>query len=406
MDALSGRISKKKQRINIVCWNIENADLSGYRFINCDFSAIFLRQVNMDFCTFYNCTFSGCEFHYLSLVKARLKKIECEDIKISDVTMRNSSCSEINICNSNMEKVRIDDCGFSKMTVGSTKIDNMRFKDSTFVELKGYENEILQGEISGLTAEKIYSSHIDAKAVMCIDLKVENSIIELGKLKESKLENSYFDCCKFVSLQFKEIEIERTDFFNGFIKDIDLREFSIEKIGLLHTVLLDCQWPEQRYKVSALGRYKRAPHLLRQPVEDITGISPKLRNEIKTAQLVEETYLSSKAWYNKAWSWFWGITTEYGRSLARLTLVCGSVILLLMVMFFLSYPIENIKQHFGTYLIESCKCVFLSFVGISSIDEQILNYAQNIILIMDRVFGVISTGLWVGVAANKIGSID
>lgn len=77
-----------------------------------------------------------------------------------------------------------------------------------------------------------------------------------------------------------------------------------------------------------------------------------------------------------------------------------------MVMFFLSYPIENIKQHFGTYLIESCKCVFLSFVGISSIDEQILNYAQNIILIMDRVFGVISTGLWVGVAANKIGSID
>lgn len=406
MDVLSGRISKKKQRINIVCWNIEDADLSGYRFINCDFSATFLRQVNMDFSSFYNCTFSGCEFQYLSLVKTHFEKIEWENIKISDVTMRDSSCSEINVCNSYMEQVRIGNCGFEKMTVRNTRINNMSLKDSIFINGKGYENEIIQGEICSIKAEKIYSSHIDAKAVICTGLKMENSIIEIGKIRESKLVNSYFDYSKFISLQFEKIEIERTDFFNGLIKDIDLRELSIEKIGLLHTVLLDCKWPEQGYKVSALGRYKKAPHLLLQPVEDITGISPKLRNEIKTAQLVEETHLSCKAWYNKMWSWFWGITTEYGRSLSRLTLVCGSVIVLLMIMFFFSYPVENIEQNFGTYLIESCKCVFLSFVGISSDEGQILNQTQNIILIVDRVFGVISTGLWVGVAANKIGSIN
>ena len=396
---------QNEQRINIVCWNVEKTNLSGYTFINCDFSAAVMRQVNLDYCSFHNCTFSGCELQYLSLIKTYFEKIEFDNFKIEDITMRDGKSLEIKICNSHLEKISISDCCLRQLTIRKVNVDKVRFRDSRFIEVNGYENGILQGEINSLKAEKIHLCHINMEEVTCTGLKIDNSIIEGGKIIKCQLKNAYINGSKLSSLQFEKLEMEQTDFFNGFLENIDLERFSIEKIGLLHTTLLRCRWPEQRYTVSALGRYKKAQHLLMQPVEDITGISPKLRNEIKIAQLVEETYLSNKVWYSKIWSWFWGITTEYGRSLSRLTLVCVSIIFILMIAFFFSYPIANIKQSIDTYLIVSCKNVLLSFVGISGVDEHTLNYAQNTILIVDRIFGVIFTGLWVGVAANKIGSI-
>ena len=178
-------------------------------------------------------------------------------------------------------------------------------------------------------------------------------------------------------------------------------------IGLMQTTLLNCEWPTQTYKISWRGKYIPSRYLLKQPVEDIIGITPRLRNEIQRAQLVDETHNECKSIFTKMWLWFWGMTTEYGRSLARLTALYAIIIIIMISLFIMYIPIEALNNSFWEYFRESCLYIFFNFIGVSTdFVAFTIGQEQNMLLVIDRIVGIVFIGLWTGIAANKIGSIN
>ena len=59
------------------------------------------------------------------------------------------------------------------------------------------------------------------------------------------------------------------------------------------------------------------------------------------------------------------------------------------------------------YLYNAITTVFINFIGVS-MDNSITTFTneQNILLIIDRILGIVFMGLWIGIATNKIGTID
>lgn len=397
---------KTHNSIEVTCLTLDDINLSGYIFKNCIFSAVIINRVNLDYSSFINCSFTGCEFSYLSLVNMCMNDILLDDVKVLDIILRGSTVLELKIINGKIDEINIDDCNLLNMISVHTEITSVSIQSSSIKRINGKNNCVHKISLLDVQIEELISSHTKIQQINCGSLHMEKSLIERGVVNNGQFNNTYINNSKLIAEIIKNTIVEDFDFLDGLMKKIDVGEISLEKIGLLDTKLVDCEWPSQTYKVSLFGKYQKAKHLLRQPVEDVMGIPSKLRNEIKIAQLVDSTISLNKSWHSRLWLWFWGITTEFGRSLFRLTFICGMALSLLMVVFVFCYPVESIKNSFFETIFTSSKYVFYNFVGISILDTDMLNYYQNLILIIDRTFGILFMGLWAGVAANKIGSID
>ena len=232
--------------------------------------------------------------------------------------------------------------------------------------------------------------------------------INSSKVEETIFKNLHINDSDITDIIIEIPSYSNCSFNNCKLVNQDLISMGISANSFFQSVFLDCKWPSQTYKVGVWGKYTASVNLLKQPVEDIRGVPPKLRNEIQKAQLVDETQRNASTWHSRLWLWFWGITTEYGRSLLRLTNICLAMMLFMIIFFIVfiekdSFCISQMPQ----YLCNSISIIFLNFIGITDENSIVtLTNEQNVLLIIDRILGVVFMGLWVGIATNKIGTID
>ena len=102
----------------------------------------------------------------------------------------------------------------------------------------------------------------------------------------------------------------------------------------------------------------------------------------------------------------WGLTTGYGQSLIRLTAISISIILFLSLIFVVSdgnissWP-NNLKNG-----LNAIGYVFSSFLGLGIKKDIGLCKMQELVLFSTRIFGFFILGLWIGLAANKLGKLS
>lgn len=398
---------KENSRIEISQLYIEEKNMEGYNFINCDFRGAIITDVNFDTCKFINCRFFGCTFKLLSLVGIEVEHVHLQDVEFLNCTIRQASLSDSTIEDGNFERGSISNSKISHFNATNYLIKNCRINHVTIMEISLEKCKISECEFTEIIGT--YAKCKDSEMTGCIyqNIECEAADIQGGKIDNCMFSDIQCENSKLVNVSISNKSVERVCFNYGKIINIDLEKIGIEKIGLMQTTVIDCKWPKQTYKVSFWGKYIPSPYLLYQPVEDLIGVPPKLRNVIQKAQLVEATHVLCDKTYKKVWLWFWGITTEYGRSLVRLTIICLSMIVLMIGCFMLCYPLEELHTQFFRYLADASWNVSLNFIGVSeATSEPVLYSGQNVLLILDRILGIIFMGLWIGIATNKIGTID
>lgn len=399
---------KDHSRIDISQWIISNKDMNGYHFINCDFRGAILSYVNFDSSTFTNCRMFGCSLELLSLVRVKIENIILEDVYIEKCTFRQSSLARVELTRVTGNELTLADSYVKNLDSMELSIKNSRLKRVVEKNIQKKRNTLQNIQVEDILCDGLEISDCRLNRCSCDKVEATNMHIYGGEIDECQITDLQANGSKISGVNIHNLQIEHGNFINGLFIKINLKEIGLEKIGLMQTAVVDCEWPTQTYQISWWGKYIPSKYLLRQPVEDIIGISPKLRHEIQRAQLVDETHKSCKSVFTKMWLWFWGMTTEYGRSLTRLTFLYA-IMLIIMTLLFISYsPSEVLSNSFLECFREGCLYIIFNFIGIS-MDSAIvfsISLEQRIILVVDRIFGIIFLGLWTGIAANKIGSIN
>lgn len=395
-------------RIEISQFRLENIDFTSYEFQNCHFLGVIFSEVNLDKSHFISCFFSGCRIEFSGFVGTICEDINLKNVIITDCIFRQSSFSSMTLNKCNIQKCTLKNSYVEKIISVETNTNNNKLTDVDFIKT----------DMRNCTINKLNGSNLRLQSIRVSNVCINNgALMEIDacnmEVKKNEVKNLVFTNLHINKSEIKDTIIIKSSYSccsynNCILMNQNLIDMGINVNVFFQSAFLDCKWPSQTYKVGLLGKYTPSVNLLKQPVEDITGLPSKLRNEIQKAQLVDETNRKASTWNFKLWLWFWGITTEYGRSLLRLTNTC-LMLMFIMIIFFVLF---NLKESFyisqmPQYLYNAMTLVFFNFIGIS-VDYPILTLTneQNIILIIDRILGVVFMGLWIGIATNKIGTID
>lgn len=399
---------KDHSRIDISQWIISDKDMNGYHFINCDFRGAILSYVNFDSSTFTNCRMFGCSLKLLSLVRVKIENIILEDVHIEKCTFRQSSLAGVELTRVTGNELTVADSQIKNLDCMELSFENSRLKRVVEKNIQRKRNTLQNIQVENILCDGLKISDCRLNRCSCGKVEAKKMHIQGGQIDECQIADLQANDSEISGVDIHNFQIENGNFINGLFIKINLKEIGIAKIGLMQTAIVDCEWPAQTYQISWCGKYIPSKYLLRQPVEDIIGISPKLRKEIQRAQLVDETHRSCKNVFTKMWLWFWGITTEYGRSLTRLTFLYVIMLIIMILLFIVYFPREALSNSLWECFREGSLHVIFNFIGVFMDSATVFSICleQRIILVIDRIFGIIFLGLWTGIAANKIGSIN
>jgi hypothetical protein len=156
--------------------------------------------------------------------------------------------------------------------------------------------------------------------------------------------------------------------------------------------------------------------LLGQAVQDLRGLSPRLRREVADAQYVDELHASATNVLRRIGLRAWGATTVYGQSIARLSIATGLLILTLTTLFFVagssanspnSSPSEAVMETSSAYDAASANqalaAVLEAFFGLGS--DSYAGWSA-VIIVVARVAGFVILGLWISIAAQMLARLS
>ncbi|MCL2642513.1 MAG: pentapeptide repeat-containing protein [Candidatus Bathyarchaeota archaeon] len=421
------------QGVSLKLTNLYRCEFRECTFFKCDFQGVSLKLTNLYRCEFRECTFSHCLFEHAILVGAKLVDCKMTDSEVNDVVVRNADVSGCKIEKPTFKNIEFNLLNLQKTDISAGKISLLRGKQVA-ISLGSFEHiEFESIKIEGIAHEDVKLAGDENKSC-----NVCNLIIKDCSFFDLSLNKTKFTDCEFTDVdvitgifddsnaytceitRFNKNIIQKNNWYSlsftkcnivsGILTDVDLEGLQINKIGLLDSWFIDCTWPEQDYKITCWGEYKRANNLLCQPVEDIKGIDPKKRAEIRQAQLADKRYNEARENpIKRLLMWLWAITSAYGRSLGRLTTSCGFAIVTLWALYLLFSipgPYWQTSELWisgwpsWTYLSSSLWYITRTFIGIGALPTA--NGLQEALLVITRIVGIVFLGLWVAFVANKL----
>lgn len=211
---------------------------------------------------------------------------------------------------------------------------------------------------------------------------------------------------EFVNLSLDGQRLDGSRFSNCLIDNAFVAELSPGETPLVNCTLVRCTWPEQSPSVSWLGRYTPASGLLAQPVQDLSGLPPRLRRKIADAQYLEQLHGEAGTWVRRAGLRLWGASTTFGQSLRRLTMWSTALIAVLA----LGLPLadgsaSSLSNAPGAWR-QAAQVTTMSFLGLDTELSGRYVGAQAVVVFIARLFGFFVLGLWIGVAVNKLGRLS
>jgi len=395
--------------VEIVGVDFRSANLSGHnlhsiKFIGCKFELFNFNDLNIENCFFFDSTFTRSSFSNTRILNTMFHNCVLNDCTLSSLLISNGKWGdtrimggahsdllfvELDILNSVFDKLTLDSSEFQKCKITDFHLMNLLSDVLTLTECLLSKFQIINSEISvfGLNNSRIDFSNF------------ENSTTSRFEMFQSTLKNIEF--CDFVP---DEIDMTRS-----LVEDSDLTKIPIERAVLSKSTFRNCSWPNQIGTITWYGLFRGAPRLLSHPIRDVEGIDQSFRSSIAEQQFLH--YLSASAAKRPLQKFaflLWGIFTDYGRSLFRFAIFCFLAITVFSVLqiYSCSSAVElndtTILLHLYDAFIYKTQ-IFLGFPIPSndSVDSCFSNYNFPM-----RLIGFLSMGLWIGLAANKLGLLS
>ena len=391
--------------IDLKLAELKDFDLEGRILSNCDFSGADLENANLDKCKINDSIFNNTCLEGASLVFCSLSSSAFDKANLKSIIARESSIDDINFINTNLKEADFSHCKLAKCNFSESKLDSIKIDMSDIFSCKF--NKISSVDLNITNTEflkSIFNSSVFKKSLLQ-NLNFNNCYLQDFEISSSSMNTVNITRSNIAKFSLNDTKVSRINLSNSILTDVDLSQYDLPNTIFLYSAINNCVWPVQKGTTTITGKYLINPNLLGQPVQDVKGLSPSLRREIADAQYLKEI-LPGKGITSRLLLRIWGITTDYGQSLIRLTTVSTLTILLLSCIFVLcdgeisAWP-ENIKN--GLNAIGYVSSTFFGF-GVSG--NLVMAKAQELLLLAARIFGFFTLGLWIGLAANKIGKLS
>ncbi|NVK17234.1 MAG: pentapeptide repeat-containing protein [Methylocystaceae bacterium] len=397
--------------IDLTNADLGDRDFSGFTFRNCNMSGIDLDYTNLDKSQFIDCELRHASLEHTSINEAKFVKIDATNCNFTNSILRGTSFTYILFHEANLDNAEFDYCEFSRCEFEKTKINGANFQrvniDKTIFSNISSEKTVISS--STIQNSSIINSTLDETSFINNDIK-RSSLIEVY-LNNGKIINSCFLNSSLKLMSLHMMEKTGLDFSHTTIRDSDLDEFDLANSIMLDTTIVQCKWPEQKGNVSLLGRYNKSASLLRQPVQDLKGITPIMRRQIADAQYLQEKHQISTSWIDRLILRLWGMTSSFGQSLSRIVCTaCISILASAIVSIIIDDKITATPHIFLTAnintIINECILMGKGFLGFSNPLTLPPTLGQTLMLPISKCMGLITLGLWIGLAANKIGKLS
>ena len=402
-ESYRGRVSGP---IDLTLAQLRGVDLHGRTFSFCDLSGADLDSANLDGCSFSHTALKSASLRNASLVSCEFDHVDGSDAIFEDAVVRSSRFASTNLTRANFKGAAISQSVFGTVLFELTKMDHVRFldssfRDSDFKELQSHDVGLRSCEFS---ATRMFSVHWPK--VTIVDCEIKGARIRDLEFSHGVISNLRIIDADLYRFLIKDSEVDHLDFTRSTLCETDLGGIDLPHSTMLDTAIIHCQWPRQRARISWSGHYEKSPLLLGQPVQDLRGLSPSLRREIADAQYLDELASRSTGLPKRIAFRIWGATTAYGQSILRLSTVTLLIIIALSVALLVNDPqIVGLFQKIKS-LPSAMKVVSAHFLGIEGPARTQSSRFQDIVLVVSRVGGFFVMGLWIGVAANRLGRLS
>ncbi len=390
--------------IDLTLASLRSADLRGRNFESCDLSGADLSGASLDRCTFADASLRDALLSDASLVHCQLIRLDASGAVFDDAVIRDTVFTDADLTGSSINNVTLTRVRFHRSSLRKIGGDNIRVHETQFVDADLSMTALSNVDLRASTFETSVVNDARWLTVNVIDCRIKRSTLNNVEISNSVIRTSQLVESRVTQLALAGSVVEHLDCSGSVLCDLDLETLDLPSVTMLNAAIIRCRWPRQRGSVSLTGRYERSPHLLGHPVQDIRGLTPSMRREVADAQFLDE--LSSRAISRPNAIAFrvWGATTAHGQSILRLSAV--SLLLLALLSAALCASILAIDKPPTLEIIKVVTAVLNNFFGIDSGSFVPASITQKIILVISRVGGFFILGLWIGVAANRLGRLS
>lgn len=371
--------------------DLSGADLSSKKLDFSIFKRSELEKVNFIQSSFFDVRFESTKIKQCEFDTAHFKRcifIDCEiyDLNVSDVIFEN---------------IEFQGCTFFGVDFGKVVLDSVKFKNCslTNVLFKTIRRTAVLFEYCELTNYNCKSdAALEPHFVHCglTEIKISAPQVVGGTFRASYLKN----------LIISSKNVESIDFCDCRLVDIDIKTIGPMTAHFLNTAFIKCKWPEQAGRTTFFGKYQPAAYLIAHPVQDVKGISPKLRREIADAQFLVDLHNCHHGFFGKFFLALWGFSSGFGQSILRLFLFSIFTLILhagaICSIRFKSeddLSLESIKV-IPKLFHSSLTDVMTSFFSLAQTGAN--TPSEEIVLNSVKVLSYIILGIWASVCAAKL----
>ena len=395
-------------RIDLTVAAIGGLDLRARDFTACDFSGSELEGANLDDCIFHDASLEEATLVNCSLVRCDFRAVSAVGASFVSSVARKSTFNNVDLTSADLSRLRVTSCRIVEGRFESTNLSTTNILNTTFERCF----------ISACRAEGLVMASCEFDSSRVIDTswpsarlvgtRFEKCSISGLNLEKSTMRSCSLLRCDVVRLNLNDAQAADSDFTGSEIRSVNLRYLNLGDAVMLGTAVSSCSWPQQSPRLGIFGGYKRSEYLLSQPVQDIRGIAPTLRREIADAQYLDELHSRDRTWYRAVGFRLWGATTAYGQSIARLT-ASALVLIVLLSLWLLGTELGEVRRgvvQLAGNATKSFQVIGSSFLGLAGPSLASPSTMQHAIIVLARIGGFLILGLWVAVAATKLGRLS
>lgn len=394
-------VGENSHRFNLTFLEPDTKVLLGYRFSNCDFTAARLEGVIFESCEFFDCDLSGANLQGADFRNCSINSTLLEGAILERCTFSKSRVSGLQLNTTAFSGLRFLESDLSDLIISGGECKTLELRNCAVKDLILRDLELLECRFLRLKAHTLSFQDCRMKSLSFL----ASSFTE-GSFKNSVLEFDIFDGNDFANCVFSEVDVHakssgsKNSFFECRFSLMQLKDLGLEASPALGCAFIDCEWLSQQGTIGIFGGYWPAKALIKQPVQDVYGVDPRLRREISDAQFLRQLNLELKG-FKKIGFRVWGATVGYGLRFGRLCITTLFFYVVAVATFFLIHSSEA-----GAF-------EFVSAIGLASQDALVAmfslageqpeaNRAHSLVTTVFRISGFLVLGLWVNLVSNRL----
>jgi uncharacterized protein YjbI with pentapeptide repeats len=297
--------------------DFSDALLDGADFRRSDLREACLKNVSALSADFSGADVSAADLSYSKLQGSSFLGTILARVTATHADLTNAEISNCDMSYSECRAVRLDRAKLTNVSLSGALLDDASLIETVLKDCQLRGSHVASAD---LTDTRLLSCNLDEAILSC-------TIFYRTRFFACSLRNARLDGVRIEDAEFSDIETSGIDLSSAVLIRPSLELLNLSTATLFDTRIIDPVWPLKSVQATLLGAPVLASSLFSHPIQDVKGLSPKIRRKIGDAQLIREYWeQSSGSRSRRLILRLWGITCNYGQSMARWTAFTACVL--------------------------------------------------------------------------------